>query len=82
MTTVHVVGLPHTRHGRAARPSGATVVGATGPTGPTSVTGGTGAAAADVATLTAFVGLGAPTNAQSVAAIKSLIRVLGAIVRD
>ena len=36
----------------------------------------------DIAGLKAFIGLTSPTNAQSVAAIKGLIRVLGAIVRD
>lgn len=36
----------------------------------------------DVALLTTFVGLASPTNAQAIAAIKSLIRVLGVIVRD
>ena len=37
---------------------------------------------ADAASLKAFLGLSSPTNAQSVAAIKSIIRVLGVIVRS
>lgn len=36
----------------------------------------------DIAGLKAFLGVTSPTNAQSVAAIKALVRVLGAIVRD
>lgn len=36
----------------------------------------------DVAALRTFLRIASPTNAQAVAAIKSLIRVLGAIVRD
>lgn len=40
------------------------------------------AVSGDVANLKAYLGLTSPTNAQSVAAIKSLIRVLGVIVRD
>lgn len=40
------------------------------------------AVSGDVANLKTYLGLTSPTNAQSVAAIKSLIRVLGVIVRD
>jgi hypothetical protein len=36
----------------------------------------------DAASLKAFLAIASPTNAQAVAAVKSLIRVLGVIVRS